>query len=65
MSKKICYEATIRIEFVPDELVEDDDTMWEEAGAMSDAICLLVENEENSVKSVEICDYAECYIDED
>lgn len=66
MSKKICYEATIKVEFEPDPSweVETDDDMWEAAGFMSISICQLAQVNDPTVKFIDISDYSECYIDE-
>lgn len=64
MSKRICYEATISVEFEPEWEVESDDDMWEQAGFMSLSIEQLVKENDPTVKVVTISDYAECYLHE-
>lgn len=61
MPKRICYEATIRVEFEPSWEIECDDDMWEAAGGMSASIEQLVKSSDPTVKAIEIADYAECY----
>lgn len=64
MAKRICFEATIQVEFEPEWEIEDDDTMWETIGGMADSICLLVRDKDSSVRNINICDYSEGYMQE-
>lgn len=61
MAKRICYEATIQVEFEPTWEIDGDDDIWEAAGGMSDSICLLVQDQDPSVRYINILDYSECY----
>lgn len=63
--QKICYSATITVEFEPSWEPESDDDMWILAGEMSDNICLYAGQNEPLIRSMEISDYQECYIVED
>lgn len=62
MARKICFEATIQVDFETDCEIENDDDMWEEIGAVADNICLLVKDQNRSVKYINISDYSEGYM---
>ena len=58
----ICYEAVLKVDFVPSWGIANDDDMYAAADVMSGSIKQLVEVNDSSVKAISISGFDECYM---